>query len=422
MQKQTFENQEDKDLCLDCVIHLKTLEEKTGINDLENELLKKPRRVLSFNISLRMDSGEVKFFNGYRVQYNDALGPAKGGIRFHPDVDLEEVKMLAFLMALKCSLVGLPFGGAKGGIKVDPHTLSQTELERLSRAYIREVHNYIGPNIDIPAPDMNTNAQIMAWMVDEYSKLKGKFVPGVITGKPIELGGSQGRKIATAMGGAYVLRKFLKTNDIKLKDAKIVIQGFGNVGGNIAKILHEWGAKIIAVSCSHGGIYDENGLDVIKLLNTCVPGEALPDTSGAKRISNKDLLELECDILIPAATSHQITKDNAKDIKTKVILEMANAPITTEADTILMERGINIIPDILANAGGVIVSYFEWVQNSRNEYWNEERVLQKLEEKIEAAYDSIAITCKQEVCDLRSAAHTKAIKKILKAEKLRGSL
>jgi len=422
MQKQTFENQEDKDLCLDCVIHLKTLEEKTGINDLENELLKKPRRVLSFNISLRMDSGEVKFFNGYRVQYNDALGPAKGGIRFHPDVDLEEVKMLAFLMALKCSLVGLPFGGAKGGIKVDPHTLSQTELERLSRAYIREVHNYIGPNIDIPAPDMNTNAQIMAWMVDEYSKLKGKFVPGVITGKPIELGGSQGREIATAMGGAYVLRKFLKTNDIKLKDAKVVIQGFGNVGGNLAKILHEWGCKIIAVSCSHGGIYDENGLDVIKILNTCVSGEALPDTDGAKRISNKDLLELECDILIPAATSHQITKDNAKDIKTKVILEMANAPITTEADTILMEREINIIPDILANAGGVIVSYFEWVQNSRNEYWNEERVLQKLEEKIEAAYDSIAITCKQEVCDLRSAAHTKAIKKILKAEKLRGSL
>jgi len=356
------------------------------------------------------------------VQYNDALGPAKGGIRFHPDVDLEEVKMLSFLMALKCSLVGLPFGGAKGGIKIDPHTLSKTELERLSRAYIREVHNYIGPNIDIPAPDMNTNEQIMAWMVDEYSKLKGKFVPGVITGKPIELGGSQGRKIATAMGGAYVLRKFLKTNNIELEGLKVVIQGFGNVGGNIAKILHEWGCKIIAVSCAHGGIYDENGLDIPKIIEKAEPGKALPECDNAKKISNEELLALECDVLIPAATSHQITKENAKDIKTKIILEMANAPVTTKADTMLMERGINIIPDILANAGGVIVSYFEWVQNSRNEYWTEKEVLEKLQEKIESAYDSIAVTCKKEVCDLRSAAHTKAIKKILKAEKLRGSL
>lgn len=288
--KQMFENQEDKDLCLDCVVHLQTLEQKTGLTDLENELLKKPRRVLSFNIPLRMDSGEVKFFNGYRVQYNDALGPAKGGIRYHPDVDLEEVKMLSFLMALKCSLVGLPFGGGKGGIKVDPHKLSQTELERLSRAYIREVHNYIGPNIDIPAPDMNTNEQVMAWMVDEYSKLKGKFVPGVITGKPIELGGSHGRKIATAMGGAYVLRKFYKTNDMPLEHSRVVIQGFGNVGGNLAKILHEWGCKIIAISCSHGGIYDENGLDVIKLLDTCMPGEPLPNLEGSKVLSNKELL------------------------------------------------------------------------------------------------------------------------------------
>lgn len=369
-----------------------------------------------------MDNGDVKFFNGYRVQYNDALGPAKGGIRFHPDVDLEEVKMLSFLMALKCSLVGLPFGGSKGGIKVDPHTLSQTELERLSRAYIREVHNYIGPDIDIPAPDMNTNEQVMAWMVDEYSKLKGKFVPGVITGKPIELGGSQGRKIATAIGGAYVLRKFLNANKIKLDGLKVAVQGFGNVGGNIAKILHDWGCKIIAVSCSHGGIYNENGLDIPKIFDTAEPDKALPECNGAKKISNKELLELECDVLIPAATSHQITKENANDIKTKVILEMANAPIATEADTMLMERGVVIIPDILANSGGVIVSYFEWVQNSRNEYWTEQEVLQKLQKKIESAFDAIAATCKQEVCDLRTAAHTSAINRILKAERLRGNL
>lgn len=422
MEHKAFDNQEDKDLCLDCVIHLQTLEEKTGLSDLENELLKKPRRVLTFNIPLRMDSGEVKFFNGYRVQYNDALGPCKGGIRFHPDVDLEEVKMLSFLMALKCSVAGLPFGGAKGGIKVDPHTLSETELERLSRAYIREVHNYIGPNIDIPAPDINTNEQVMAWMVDEYSKLKGRFVPAVITGKPIELGGSKGRKTATAVGGAFVLKKFLKTNNIKPEGLKVAIQGFGNVGGNIAKVLHEWGCNIIAVSCAHGGIYDKNGLDIPKIIDAVEPGKAIPECNGAKRISNEELLALECDVLIPAATSHQITKENANDIKAKIILEMANAPITTEADTILMQRGIKIIPDILANSGGVIVSYFEWVQNSRNEYWTEEEVFKKLEEKIGAAFDSIAATCKQEVCDLRSAAHTKAIKKILKAEKLRGNL
>ena len=413
---------ENKNICYNCKTHLEKIAKEIKLSEPEFNLLKRPKRVFTFNIPLKMDSGKTRFFNGYRVQYNDALGPTKGGIRFHPNVDLEEVNTLAFLMVLKCAVAGLPFGGAKGGIEIDPKTLSKPELERLSRGYIREIHNFIGPQIDIPAPDLNTDEQIMAWMTKEYSKIKGKFIPGVITGKPIELGGSEGRTIATGLGGAFILRRLVKMKKWEPKETRIVIQGFGNVGANIAKILYDWGYKIIAVSDVREGIYDERGLNIKEILSKQVEPRFLPEMENIKKITNKELLELDCDVLIPAAVSHQITKENANEIKAKIILEMANAPTTPEADEILFKRGIKVIPDLVANAGGVIVSYFEWVQNSTNEHWSEEEVFEKLEKKIIKAFDSLYSTCQTEKCDLRVAAHILAIRKILKAEKLRGNL
>lgn len=407
-------NKDDKNICLDCKTYLDVAAEKIGLSSSELDLLKKPRRVFSFSIPVRMDSGEVRFFNGYRVQYNSALGPTKGGIRFHPEVHLEEVKTLAFLMALKCALLELPFGGAKGGVEVDPKTLSKLELERLSRGFIKEVHTFIGPEIDIPAPDVNTNEEIMAWMVDEYSKIKGKFIPGVITGKPLELGGSRGRSIATGLGGAYILREFIKKEQLDVKNIRIAIQGFGNVGSNIAKILYSWGYKIIAVSDADKAIYNKEGLDVTK--------SNVSEIENGEEITNKELLELDCDVLIPAAISHQITEENTDRIKAKVILEMANAPITSRADKILFNKKIKIIPDILSNSGGVVVSYFEWSQNSANEYWSEREVFDRLEEKMIKAFDSIYSICLAENCDLRTAAHIKAIKRIIKVEKLISNL
>lgn len=413
---------DDKNICSNCNIHLDNLTSKMNISEAELDLLKRPQKVFTFSIPLNMDSGKIIFLNGYRVQYNDALGPTKGGIRFHPKVNLQEVEMLAFLMVLKCALVDLPFGGAKGGIEVDPDKLSKAELERLSRGFIKEIHNFIGPKIDIPAPDINTNEQIMAWMVDEYSKIKGKFIPAVITGKPLELGGSQGRIISTSLGGAYILKRLLEIEELDPKELKVVIQGFGNVGFNLVKIFNEWGYKIIAISDSKGGIYNEDGLDIKEIISNQKGKGLLPDVKNTKKISNNELLELESDILIPAAVSHQITKENVDKIKAKIILEMANAPITPEADKILFEKGVKIIPDIIANSGGVIVSYFEWVQNLTNEYWTKQEVFQKLEKKITSAFNSIFRTCQIENCDLRSAAHIVAIRKILRAEKLRGKL
>jgi glutamate dehydrogenase/leucine dehydrogenase len=408
---------EEKNVCINCKTHLEKLLEKRKIDKEDLDLLKKPKRTLTFNIPLKRDNGKIEFFNGYRVQYNDALGPTKGGIRYHPEVDLEEVETLAFLMALKCSLVDLPYGGAKGGIEIDPKTLSKKELEKLSRNFIIAIHNSIGPEIDIPAPDVNTDGEIMAWMVDEYSKLKGKFTPAVITGKPIELGGSQGREISTSLGGAYILKKLGEKENLKPEETKIVIQGFGNVGNNIAKILHDWKYKIIAVSDSEGGIYNKEGLDINDILSKQKDKRALPEVKDAKKISNKELLELECDILIPAAISDQITKENANKIKSKIILEMANAPVSPEADEILAKKGIKVIPDILANSGGVIVSYFEWYQNMNNEKWSEEEVFKKLEKKITKAFDEVYSICKSRSCDIRNASYILAIERIVEAEK-----
>jgi glutamate dehydrogenase/glutamate dehydrogenase (NAD(P)+) len=413
---------ENKNICIDCRGRIESLHEMIKLTDSERALLSRPRRVFTFGIPVRMDNGEVKVFNGYRVQYNDALGPTKGGIRYHEEVDLEEVKTLSFLMALKCSLADLPFGGGKGGIEVNPKELSVGELERLTRGYIREIHQFIGPRIDVPAPDVNTNGQIMAWFVDEYSKIKGQFTPAVVTGKPIELGGSLGREEATALGGAFVLENFLKSTKKYKKGLKVAIQGFGNVGGNMAKILDNWGYKVVAISDVSGAIYDDKGLSINKVCDA-LNGHCRPENfKGGKKITNEELLLLPVDILIPAALSKQITSQNADKIKAKIVVEMANAPVTEEADVILEKKGIPVIPDILANAGGVIVSYFEWVQNSSNEYWTKERVNKSLEEKIGLAFNKVFEFKTKNKMSFREACYGIAIDRILKAEKLRGTI
>jgi glutamate dehydrogenase len=413
---------EDKNVCIDCTTRLEELLTGDNFSESELELLKRPKRVVSFTVPVKMDSGDVKTFNGYRVQYNDALGPAKGGLRFHPEVNLEEVKNLSFLMALKCSLAGIPFGGGKGGVEVDPKTLSKAELERLSRSLMRELHPFIGERVDIPAPDVNTNEQIMAWMVDEYAKIKGQFIPGVLTGKPLNLGGSQGRTEATALGGAFVLRRYFEHTGKKLEGSTVAIQGFGNVGSYMAKFLHEWGAKVVAVSDAENGLYNEEGLDIPWLLENTERG-TLPKDVKAQTIKNSELLELDVDVLIPAAISHQITMENISNIKANLIIEMANDPITPDADRVLLKKNIPVIPDILANAGGVIVSYFEWIQNTSNEYWFVEKVNEQLEMRIVAALEGILKECeKYDMCDMRKAGYSIALKRIVDAEKMRGRL
>ena len=413
---------EDKNVCIDCQTRLSSILNPENFSDPEISLLEKPRRIITFIIPVKMDSGEIQTFNAYRVQYSDARGPGKGGIRFHPDVEIEEVKNLAFLMALKCSLVNIPFGGAKGGVEVDPRKLSKNELERLSRDFIREIHPFIGKRVDVPAPDVNTSAEVMGWMVDEYAKINGSFIPGVITGKPLSLGGSKGRTEATALGGAFVLKAYLEKIGEKVEGKTIAIQGFGNVGSNMARILHEWGAKVVSVSDAEKSIYKEDGLDIPSLLNTETPG-MLPSKVDAEIISSEELLTLDVDVLIPAAISHQIHKGNVQDVKAGLILEMANDPITTDADVVLEEREIVVIPDVLANAGGVMVSYFEWTQNSSNDYWSVERVNSELETRIVSAVHDVLDDCtKKEHCSLRTKSYLLAVKRIIEAERARGRL
>ncbi|MCD5381309.1 MAG: Glu/Leu/Phe/Val dehydrogenase [Candidatus Pacebacteria bacterium] len=413
---------EDKNVCIDCQTRLGNILQTDNFTSEEIHLLDKPKRMIIFTVPVKMDSGEVKTFNAYRVQYSDARGPGKGGVRFHPEVEEEEVKNLAFLMALKCALVDVPFGGAKGGVEVDPKKLSKGELERLSRSFMREIHPFIGEQVDIPAPDVNTNAEVMGWMVDEYAKIQGKFVPGIITGKPLSLGGSKGRTEATALGGAYVLRTYLERTGKTVEGSTVAIQGFGNVGAHIARILHEWGAKIVAVSDSKQALYNEEGFDIPALLAAADSGRLSNDT-GAEVISNDELITLEVDVLIPAAISHQINKHNVNDIKTKLILEMANDPVTTASDAILEEKQITVIPDILANAGGVMVSYFEWVQNSSNDYWTVEKVYSELETRMVAAVNSVMDDCEAEgYCNLRKQSYLLSVKRIIEAERARGRL
>ncbi len=418
---------EKNNVCINChnmiskVASKLELSLKLKLTESEIEILTMPRRSFTFSFPVIMDDGNTKIFTGYRIQFNNARGPTKGGIRFHHEVDLEEVKTLAFLMTLKCAVVNIPFGGAKGGVVVDTKKLSKGELERLSRAYIREIYKFIGPDTDIPAPDVNTNPQIMAWMLDEYEEIAGRHAPGVITGKPVEIGGSLVRDISTSLGGVFVLKEAMKGTSVKPENTKVAVQGFGNAGMNIARILYEQKYKIIAVSDSKSGICNEMGLNIEKAIEHKNSKGSFKGFS-TKEITNEELLELECDVLIPAALGSQITEKNADSIKAKIILEIANGPITPEADKILESKGINVVPDILANAGGVAVSYFEWVQNSMNYYWTREEVTKKLEECMVSSTREVQKACKEYNCSMRDAAYILAVNKVLTAERLRGVL
>jgi len=409
-------------MCKTCTIQLNKVADETHLPEIDIEILKMPRRVINVNFPVKMDNGEIRMFTGYRIQYNDARGPTKGGLRFHPKVNSEEVKVLSFLMTLKCAVVDLPYGGGKGGVVVNPKELSEAELERLSRAFMREIAKFIGPQVDIPAPDVNTNAKIMAWMLDEYEKIIGKKCPAVITGKPLELGGSKGREYSTSLGGAFVIRDFAKHHDMPPEETRVAIQGFGNVGYNLARILSEWGYKIVAVSDSKGAIHDENGFDVAKVKEHKTKTKSVIDFPGSEAYTQEELLELDVDILVPAALENVIHKDNADNVKAKVVVELANAPVTPEADDLLHKKEIPVIPDILANSGGVIVSYFEWLQNLDDKYWEEDEVNKKLEESITKGLKDVMTVKEDKKCDMRKAAYTLAIERVAEAERKRGNL
>ncbi|ABR30470.1 glutamate dehydrogenase [Thermosipho melanesiensis] len=384
------------------------------------EILKSPLRVIEVNIPVKMDDGTIKIFKGWRSQHNNALGPTKGGIRYHPSVTKDEVMALSSWMSIKNALVAIPYGGGKGGIKVDPKSLSLSELEELSRGYIDAIYKYIGVDQDIPAPDVYTNSKIMSWMMDEYSKLVGKYVPGVITGKLKIVGGSQGRGTATARGGFFVLREALKIKGESFKGLTVAVQGFGNAGSFAARFLSEAGAKIVAVSDSKGGIFNSQGLPYSSLIEHKSITGSVKDFDRAENITNEELLELDVDILIPAAVENVITQENADKVKARYILELANGPITPEADDILFEKGTFILPDVLANAGGVTVSYFEWVQNRMGYYWSEREVQQKLDEIITRAFHNVYETMQEREVNSRIASYIVAVSRIVEAMEARG--
>jgi len=414
-------NQESSEvICEVCKIQLDKIAQVKHLTNLELAVLTQPKRVLNINIPLIMDNGVVKIFPAFRVQYNDARGPTKGGIRFHDHINLAHVKELAFLMSLKCALVDIPLGGSKGGIKVNPRELTKGELQRLSRSYIREFVDFIGPDRDIPAPDLNTTPEIMGWMLDEYEKIMGKKAPGMITGKPLSIGGSKGRVYSTSLGGAFTIRNYFNSISKKEKGTTVAIQGFGNVGSHLAKILDEWGYTVVAISDSKGGVYKKSGLDIKKLLAEADSGKKVQETSVGEKISNGDLLELDVDVLVPAAVENVINSGNIEKIKTKLIVELANGPITTDADDFFEKKNVVILPDILANSGGVIVSYFEWVQNQSNYYWEEEEVNQKLEMYMKRAFDEVNKLKNEGEFSFRKASYVLAVKRILQAEEDRG--
>jgi len=415
-------HQDEGNLCKKCMSELENLYIYLELSTEELDLLDMPRRSFTVHFPVHMDSGKTKMFLGHRVQYNDARGPTKGGIRFHPELKLDDVRDLAFLMTLKCAVVNIPFGGAKGGVAVNPKELSRRELELVTRGYIRAISDYIGPYKDIPAPDVYTDEKIMVWILDEFERIKGEHVPGVVTGKPIELGGSKARSYSTSLGGIHVLEEAMKKTKMNKTGSDIAIQGFGNVGENAARILHQTGYKITAVSDSRGGIINKDGLNIPEVMKHKQKTGSVLDFPGSKNISNEELMVSDCDILIPAALSEQLNEHNAKDVKAKLILELANAPTTIEADGIFLDKNILVIPDILANAGGVVVSFFEWVQNLNNDYWEEEKVLEKLKATMVASFNDIYGLCAQENGSMRRAAYQLAVKRILHAERLRGNL
>ena len=392
---------------------------KLGYDEAMYELLKEPLRMLTVRIPVKMDDGTTKVFTGYRAQHNDAVGPTKGGVRFHPMVSEQEVKALSMWMTLKCGIVDLPYGGGKGGIICDPRQMSMGELERLSRGYVRAVSQIVGPTKDIPAPDVFTNAQIMAWMMDEYSRMDEFNSPGFITGKPIVLGGSQGRDRATAEGVTIVIQEAAKKRGIDIQNARVVIQGFGNAGSFLAKFMNDLGAKVIGISDAYGALHDPNGLDIDYLLDRR-DSFGTVTTLFENTISNKELLELDCDILVPAAIENQITAENAHHIKADIVVEAANGPTTAEATKILTERGILLVPDVLASAGGVTVSYFEWVQNNQGYYWTEEEVREKLYRKMVDAFENVYTTATNRNINMRLAAYMVGVRRTAEASRFRG--
>lgn len=384
------------------------------------ETLKRPKRILTVDVPVELDNGTIAHFEGYRVQHNMARGPGKGGVRYHQDVTLSEVMALSAWMSVKCAAVNVPFGGAKGGIRIDPRKYSQKELERVTRRYITEIGMIIGPDKDIPAPDVNTNAQIMAWMVDTYAMNTGQLATGVVTGKPLSLGGSLGRVEATGRGVFTVGVEAARDAGIDLNGARVVVQGCGNVGGIAAKLFHEAGAKVIAMQDHSGTIYNASGLDVPALLGSYEPQQGIVSTKAGDTLSAEEFWALECEILIPAALENQITVKNADSIRAKIVIEGANGPTTPEADDILNSKGIVIIPDVIANAGGVTVSYFEWAQNFSSYFWEEDLINDRLGRMMRDAYQSTATVAKQHNVTLRTAAFISACTRILEARELRG--
>jgi glutamate dehydrogenase (NAD(P)+) len=394
--------------------------EMLKLDEGTHQLLRWPRKEIKITFPVRMDDGKVKIFHGFRVQYNDARGPCKGGIRFHPDETFDTVRALAAWMTWKTACVDIPLGGGKGGVVVDPRQLSQYELERLCRAYINSIGYALGADRDVPAPDVNTTGQTMAWMVDEFAKMKGHNEFGMITGKPLPLGGSLGREDATSRGLAYCVREAAKVLKMNLNGAITVIQGFGNVGSFAALLLGEMGCKFIALSDVYGGIYNPNGIDPKKAFDHFKKTGSIIKFEGTEPISNEDLLELKCDILAPSAIENQITAKNADKIKTKLIAEGANGPTTPEADEILFKKGTTVIPDILCNAGGVTVSYFEGVQNSYNYYWDIDTVYQRLDRKMTESFHQVWQMSQKHKCNMRIAAYLLAVDRVAVAMKLRG--
>jgi glutamate dehydrogenase (NAD(P)+) len=410
----------DSHLYRTAIAQLDRVAAKLNLDTGIHERLRYPRRALVVSVPVRMDSGHTKVFIGYRVHHNTVLGPTKGGLRYDVDVNLGEVTALAMLMSWKCALMALPYGGAKGGIRCDPRSLSMTELENLTRRYTTEIILLIGPDLDIPAPDLGTDEQTMAWMMDTYSMTQGKTVPGVVTGKPLIVGGSVGRREATGRGIVYVLYQAARHLGHDLKGRRVVVQGFGNVGGVAARLLWREGCVIAGVSDIKGGIWNPNGLDIRQLESHIAESGGVTGFPGAEAVSNAELLETPCDVLIPAAVGSQITTDNANRIKATIVAEGANGPTTPEADVVLRERGVTVIPDILANAGGVVVSYFEWVQGLQYFFWRESEITTRLQEIMTRTFNRVWSIADKEGTDLRTAALMEGIRRVAEGYRIRG--
>ena len=391
-----------------------------GLNESIHGYLREPKRVLEVSVPVRMDNGVFRMFKGYRVQHNMARGPSKGGIRYHPAVSLDEVKALAMWMTWKCSLVNIPFGGAKGGVICDPKNMSMQELENLTRRFTSEISIIIGPEKDIPAPDVYTTPQVMAWIMDTYSMQKGYSVPGVVTGKPVSIGGSLGRDKATARGCLFVVDEAMRARGIPVDGARVAIQGFGNAGMHAAELMQKAGYTIVAVSDSRGGVANPKGLDIGGVIAHKTETGSVVGFTGGERISNKDVLEYDCEVLVPAALEKVITAENAPRIRAKIVAEAANGPTLPEADGILSERGIMVLPDILANAGGVAVSYFEWVQDLQETFWEEDEINERLKRKMTRAFKETLEQSQRLNIDMRRGAYVVAVSRVAEATKLRG--